>query len=58
MTCNIDHDAENAIPMFLCVACNREVNISKKDSQAFGMASAICGAVDRFRAVEAPIQVQ
>ena len=29
MTCCIDHDAENAIPLFLCVACNRETLTSK-----------------------------
>lgn len=44
MTCNIDHDAENAIPMFLCVACNREINITAGNRQTPEMASAICAA--------------
>ena len=30
MTCNIDHDAENAIPMFLCIACNRATIMTKE----------------------------
>ena len=49
MTCNIDHDAENAIPMFLCVACNREMNITEGNRQTLEMANAICAAVDRVR---------
>jgi hypothetical protein len=58
MTCNIDHDAENAIPMFLCVACNREMNITEGNRQTLEMANAICAAVDRVRPLERAAHVR
>jgi len=44
MTCTIDHDAENAIPVFLCVACNRQTIMTKENHQTIDMA--ICAAVE------------
>ena len=37
ITCNMDHDAENAIPMFLCVACSRKMMILKQSRQSIGL---------------------
>ena len=58
MKCNIDHNAENAIPMFLCVACNREINITKGDRQTLDVAGAICAAVDQVRALQPAVHVR
>jgi hypothetical protein len=58
MTCNIDHDAENAIPMFLCLACNREIKITKGNGQTLDMSNAICPAVDRSRTLESVVHAQ
>jgi hypothetical protein len=46
MTCKIDHDAENAIPTFLCAACNAE-SISREQRQALDLADAIRAASER-----------
>jgi hypothetical protein len=58
MKCNIDHDAENAIPMFLCVACNREIDITAGNCQTLEIASAICAAVDRVSPLEQAAHVR
>jgi Zn ribbon nucleic-acid-binding protein len=52
MTCNIDHDAENAIPMFLCVACGRETTMINENRQTLEMAGAICAAVEQGQTLE------
>ena len=44
MTCCIDHDAENAIPLFLCVACGR-VGVTEHRLE-LDVANAIYAAVD------------
>jgi len=44
MTCCIDHDAENAIPLFLCVACSRVGGT--EDRLELDVTNAICAAVD------------
>jgi len=56
MTCNIDHDAENAIPMFLCVACSRETTMINENRQT--MAGAICAAVERGQTLEPVVHAQ
>ena len=58
MTCCIDHDAENAIPLFLCVACNRETLTSKEHRQTLDMADVICAAVERAQASEPAVHVR
>lgn len=58
MICSIDHDAENAIPLFLCVACNRETTMTKDKRQTLDMASAICAAVERVQALEPAVHVR
>jgi hypothetical protein len=58
MTCCIDHEAENAIPMFLCVACNRENNITEGGRQTLDVAGAICAAVDQARALQPAVHVR
>jgi len=52
MTCSIDHDAENAIPLFLCVACNRDTALAKEKRQALDMTGAMCVAVEQVQALE------
>ena len=53
MTCSIDHEAENAIPIFLCVACNRENIMTKENRQTLDRANnAICAAAERVQALE------
>jgi hypothetical protein len=52
MTCCIDHDAENAIPFFLCLACNRETSTVAEHSQALDMANAISAAVEQGQGAE------
>jgi hypothetical protein len=51
MTCRIDHDAENAIPLFLCAACNRET-ITTKDRQTLDMGGGVFAAAERVQALE------
>jgi hypothetical protein len=51
MTCKIDHDAENAIPIFLCAACNAE-SITKEQRQAPDLADAICAAAERAQVLQ------
>ena len=51
MTCSIDHNAENAIPLFLCVACNRDTALAKEKRQALDM-PAMCVAVEQVQALE------
>jgi len=46
MTCKIDHDAENAIPTFLCAACNAEATF-KGRYQALDLTDAIRAAAER-----------
>jgi hypothetical protein len=58
MTCNIDHEAENAIPTFLCVACSREINITEGSRQTLDVADAICAAVDQVRALQPAVHVR
>lgn len=58
MTCCIDHDAENAIPLFLCVACNRETITTKEDRQTLDMADAIFAATERVQALEPAVHVR
>jgi len=58
MTCCIDHDAENAIPLFLCAACNRQTIPVKEHRQALDMANAICAAVERGQGVEPVVRAQ
>ena len=48
MTCCIDHDAENAIPLFLCVACNRE-SITTNESREALAAAVLSSAVERVQ---------
>lgn len=57
MTCCIDHDAENAIPLFLCAACNRETMPVTEQRRALDMANAICAAVERGQGVEPAARV-
>ena len=49
MTCKIDHDAENAIPLFLCAACNRETNTTKENRQTPDMGDAVLVAASKSR---------
>ena len=58
MTCNIDHDAENAIPMFLCIACNRATIMTKENRQTLDMANAMCAAAERGQALEPAVHVR
>ena len=58
MTCCIDHDAENAIPLFLCVACNRETTAIAEHSQALDMASAVCATVEQGQGAEPAARVR
>jgi len=51
MTCKIDHDAENAIPIFLCAACNAE-SIAKEQSPALDLADAIRAAAERAQVLQ------
>jgi hypothetical protein len=51
MTCKIDHDAENAIPMFLCAACNAE-SATKEQHLALDLADAIRGAAERAQVLQ------
>ena len=51
MTCCIDHDAENAIPLFLCVACNRETATVAEHSQVLDI-NAISAVVERGQGLE------
>jgi Ni2+-binding GTPase involved in maturation of urease and hydrogenase len=51
MTCRIDHDAEDAIPMFLCAVCNGEA-ITEKKGQSIEMADARCVAPERVQALQ------
>ena len=57
MTCSIDHDAENAIPLFLCVACNRETITTKENRQTPDMAGAIATA-KRVQALEPAVHIR
>ena len=52
MTCRIDHDAEDAIPMFLCAVCNGEAMITEKKRQSIEMADARCVAPERVQALQ------
>jgi len=58
MTCCIDHEAENAIPLFLCTACNRETIAIAGHSQALNMANAICATVERGQGAEPAAHVR
>ena len=58
MTCKIDHDAEDAIPMFLCAACNGEVMMAEKKRQPIEMADARCVAAERVQALEPAAHLQ
>ena len=58
MTCCIDHDAENAIPLFLCVACNRGATTVAEPSEALDMANAIGAAVERGQGLEPAVHVR
>jgi hypothetical protein len=51
MTCKIDHDAENAIPIFLCAACNAE-SVAKEQSPALDLADAIRAAAERAQVLQ------
>lgn len=52
MTCKIDHDAENAIPLFLCAVCNRETITTKENRQTPDMGGAVFAAAERVQALE------
>ena len=56
MTCCIDHDAENAIPLFLCVACRENSTIEHR--QTPDMADLISTAAERVQALEPAIHVR
>ena len=51
MTCKIDHDAENAIPIFLCAACNAE-SITKDQRPTLELADAIRAAAERAQVLQ------
>jgi len=51
MTCKIDHDAENAIPTFLCAACNAE-SIAKGRHQALDLADAVRATAERAQVLQ------
>jgi hypothetical protein len=58
MTCSIDHDAENAIPLFLCAACNRETVTSKENRQTLDTGGGVFAATERVQALEPAVYVR
>ena len=58
MTCCIDHDAENAIPLFLCVACGRDTTTITEHRQEPDTANAICAAVERGQGLEPAVHAR
>ena len=58
MTCCIDHDAENAIPLFLCVACCRDSMTLRENGQEAATANAIRAAVERGQGLEPAVHAR
>jgi hypothetical protein len=55
MTCGIDHNAENAIPLFLCATCSR-VRITGHGPE-LDKANVICAAVEIGQTLESRAHV-
>ena len=58
MACCIDHNAENAIPLFLCVACNRGTTTVAEPSEVLDIADAISAMVERGQGAEPAAHVR
>ena len=56
--CKIDHDAENAIPLFLCAVCNRETISTKENRQTPDMGGAVFATAERVQALEPAVYVR